>query len=234
MRREPLAVALALDHDLVAGVGEPVECAVAEDRVVEEAEPLLDGAVRGDDEAGAAVAPDNQLVEVDRLLCAEPVQPEVVEDQQVGGEEVCGRPSRWSGRPLPAPARGSTGRRSRSGRCARSARRRSRAPGRGSSCRRRRGRRAGRARGVPVEEAQRAGGVEEALGGRGGPVPTSRSPRACRAARSRPGGGAVPAARGRGGSPRRRGRSAGSRRSRARRGGRGRCARAACRASGRA
>ena len=88
VRREPLAVALALDHDLVAGVGEPVECAVAEDRVVEEAEPLLDGAVRGDDEAGAAVAPDNQLVEVDRLLCAEPVQPEVVEDQQVGGEEA--------------------------------------------------------------------------------------------------------------------------------------------------
>ena len=88
VRREPLAVALALDHDLVAGVGEPVECAVAEDRVVEEAEPLLDGAVRGDDEARAAVAPDNQLVEVDRLLCAEPVQPEVVEDQQVGGEEA--------------------------------------------------------------------------------------------------------------------------------------------------
>ena len=34
------------------------------------------------------MAPDNQLVEVDRLLCAEPVQPEVVEDQQVGGEEA--------------------------------------------------------------------------------------------------------------------------------------------------
>ena len=33
---QPLAVALTLDHDLVAGVGEPVEGAVAEDRVVEE------------------------------------------------------------------------------------------------------------------------------------------------------------------------------------------------------
>ena len=61
VRREPLAVALALDHDLVAGVGEPVEGAVAEDRVVEEAEPLLDGAVGGDDEAGAAVAADDQM-----------------------------------------------------------------------------------------------------------------------------------------------------------------------------
>ena len=87
VRREPPSVALALDHDLVARVGEPVQGAVAGDRVVEEAEPLLDGAVGGDDEARAAVAADDQLVEVDRLLRAQPVEPEVVEDQQVGGEE---------------------------------------------------------------------------------------------------------------------------------------------------
>ena len=52
MGREPLAVAVAFDNDLVAGVGEAVEGAVAEDGILEEAEPLLDGAVGGDDEAG--------------------------------------------------------------------------------------------------------------------------------------------------------------------------------------
>ena len=41
MRREPLAVALAFDDDLVAGVDEPVEGAVAEDGIVGEAEPFL-------------------------------------------------------------------------------------------------------------------------------------------------------------------------------------------------
>ena len=45
VRREPLAVALALDHDLIGGVGEPVEGGVAEDRVVEETEPFLDGSM---------------------------------------------------------------------------------------------------------------------------------------------------------------------------------------------
>ena len=33
--REPLAVALAFDHDLVAGVGQPVEGAAREDQGVE-------------------------------------------------------------------------------------------------------------------------------------------------------------------------------------------------------
>jgi hypothetical protein len=41
MRREPHAVALALDDNLVADVGEVVEGAVAEDGVLEEAEPFL-------------------------------------------------------------------------------------------------------------------------------------------------------------------------------------------------
>lgn len=66
--REPLTMALAFDD------------AVAEDRVVEQAEPLLDPAVGGDHEAGRWVAGDDQLVEVDLLLLVEPVQVEVVED----------------------------------------------------------------------------------------------------------------------------------------------------------
>ena len=83
MRRESLAVAFAVVQDLVAGVGEPVEGAVSEDRGVEQAEPLLDVAVGGDHEAGAAVTGDNQFVEVDRLLMVEPVQAEVVKEQEV-------------------------------------------------------------------------------------------------------------------------------------------------------
>ena len=87
MRGEPLPVALAFDDDLVAGVGEPVEGAVAEDGIVEEAEPFLHGPVGGDDEAGDAVPADDQLVEVGGLLGGEPVEAEVVEDEQVWGEE---------------------------------------------------------------------------------------------------------------------------------------------------
>ena len=74
MRGEPLPVAGAFDDDLVAGVGESVEGAVAEDGIVEEAEPFLDGPVGGDDEAGDAVSADDQLVEVGGLLGGEPVE----------------------------------------------------------------------------------------------------------------------------------------------------------------
>ena len=88
MRRESLAAALAFNGDLVAGVGQPVEGAVAKDQVVEQAEPLLDRAVGGDHEAGRSVAGDDQFVEVDRLLLAEPVQAEMVKDQEVGAEEA--------------------------------------------------------------------------------------------------------------------------------------------------
>ena len=81
--RQPLPVALALDDDLVAGVGEPVEGAVAEDGVVEESEPLVDSPVGGDEEAGGTMPGDDQLVEVYGLLLGHPVETEVVEDEQI-------------------------------------------------------------------------------------------------------------------------------------------------------
>ena len=49
MRGESLPIAVSLDDDLVGGVGEPVEGAVAQDRVAEEPEPLVDAAVGGCD-----------------------------------------------------------------------------------------------------------------------------------------------------------------------------------------
>ena len=52
MWREPFPVAGTFDDDLVAGVGQAVQGAVAEDGVIEEAEPFVHGPVAGDDEAG--------------------------------------------------------------------------------------------------------------------------------------------------------------------------------------
>jgi len=54
--REPLAVALAVDDDPAAGVGEPVVGAALEDRIVEETEPLFDVMAGGEHKAGRAVA----------------------------------------------------------------------------------------------------------------------------------------------------------------------------------
>ena len=77
-----LSVAGPLDDDLVAGVGQPVQGAVAEDGVIEEAEPLFHRPVAGDDAAGDPVAADGQLVEVGGLLVGEPVEAQIVEGEQ--------------------------------------------------------------------------------------------------------------------------------------------------------
>ncbi len=61
--------------------------AVAQYGVLKEAQPLLHGPVAGDDEAGGPVAVEDQLVEVCRLLGGEPVEPQVIKDQQVRSEE---------------------------------------------------------------------------------------------------------------------------------------------------
>ena len=71
VRRLALPVALALDDDLVAGVGQPVESTVAEYGIVEEAEPFVHRPVAGDHEAGGPVAVKDQLIEVGGLLCCE-------------------------------------------------------------------------------------------------------------------------------------------------------------------
>ena len=68
-------------------MGESVEGALGEDRVVEERDPLVDGAVAGDDGRGAPVPLEDDLVEVARLAGIEATQAEVVEDEDVGGQE---------------------------------------------------------------------------------------------------------------------------------------------------
>src|SRR5262249_41062288 len=81
---EALAVAGPLDDDLVAGVGQAVQGSVPQDRVGEQREPFVHRPIAGDGEAGLALAVDDELVEVDRLLGAEALQAEVVQDEQVG------------------------------------------------------------------------------------------------------------------------------------------------------
>ena len=85
--RKPLPVAGAFDHDLIAGIGQPVQRAVAQDGVVKETQPFVHGPVAGDDETGRPMSVEYQLVEVGGLLSGEPVEPEVIEDEQVGGYE---------------------------------------------------------------------------------------------------------------------------------------------------
>ena len=87
MRGQPFPVAGALDDDLVAGVGQAVQGAVAQDGVIQEAEPFFDGPVAGDDEAGGPVSVEDAFVKIGGLLGGQPVETQVIEDEQVGGEE---------------------------------------------------------------------------------------------------------------------------------------------------
>ena len=72
-------------------MGEAIEGALGEDGIVEESDPLVDGAVAGDDGRGASVAFEDYLVEVTRLLGGKTPQSEVIEDEEVGSEEATER-----------------------------------------------------------------------------------------------------------------------------------------------
>ena len=87
MWRGALAIVGSFDDDLVAGVGQAVEGAVAQNRVVKKAEPFVDGPVAGDDEAGRPVPVEDKFIQIGGLLGVEPVQPQVVADEQVWRQE---------------------------------------------------------------------------------------------------------------------------------------------------
>ncbi len=82
------SVAVALYDHLVGIVREPIDGALGEDGVVEQGNPLVDGAVAGDDGGSAAVAFEDDLVEIAGLLGIETTQAEVVDDEHVGGEQA--------------------------------------------------------------------------------------------------------------------------------------------------
>jgi len=87
MWRESFTVAGTLDDNLVAGISQTVQGAIAQDRVIKQSQPLFYCPVAGDDKAGLAVPGDNQLIEVSRLLTGELLQPEIVQYKQVRTEE---------------------------------------------------------------------------------------------------------------------------------------------------
>ena len=64
MGGESLPIAASLDDDLVSGIGEAVQGAVAQDGIVEETKPFTHGLVAGDDEAGYPVPVEDQLADL--------------------------------------------------------------------------------------------------------------------------------------------------------------------------
>src|SRR4029450_3565269 len=84
--------ARSLHHDLMGPVGEAIEGAVGEDRVVEEGDPLLDGAVARDGRGRPTMAFDEDVVEVAGLLGRELPKPEIVHDEEIPGEPAAELP----------------------------------------------------------------------------------------------------------------------------------------------
>jgi hypothetical protein len=82
------AIAVAFDDNLIGVVCEAIEGALGEDGIVKERDPLVDGAVRCDDGGAAAMALDDDFVEVAGLLGIEPPESEVIDDEEVGSEQA--------------------------------------------------------------------------------------------------------------------------------------------------
>ena len=69
-------------------MGESIDRTLGEDRIVKERNPLVDGAVAGDDGGGATVALEDHLIQIAGLLCVQTAQSKVVDDQNVGSQQT--------------------------------------------------------------------------------------------------------------------------------------------------
>ena len=85
---EPGAVGLALDDEVVGAAGEAIEGALRADGIGEGGEPFIGPAVAGDDQRAGAVAFEEDLIGVAALLGLHGVEGEVVDDEEVDGEEL--------------------------------------------------------------------------------------------------------------------------------------------------
>jgi hypothetical protein len=83
-----LAIALALDDDLVGVVSESIDSALGEEGILEEWDPFVDGAIARENRGGAPMAFEDHLVEVRRLLGVETAQPKVIDDEDIGSEQA--------------------------------------------------------------------------------------------------------------------------------------------------
>jgi len=85
---EAAAVGLALDDEVVGAAGEAIEGALGADGIGEGGEPLIGAAIADDDQGAGAVAFEEDLVGVPAFLGLHGVEGEVIEDEQVDGEEL--------------------------------------------------------------------------------------------------------------------------------------------------
>ena len=77
------AVARSFDDDLVGGVGQAVQRRIAENGIVEQAQPFVHAAVRGDGEARSSVTLDDQLVQIVALLRGQAAESKIVKDDKI-------------------------------------------------------------------------------------------------------------------------------------------------------
>jgi hypothetical protein len=77
------SVARSFDGDLMGRVRQPIQRTIAEDWVVEQAQPFVHTPIGSDGEARSAVSLDDQLVEIVALLRRQTTQPEIIEDDQL-------------------------------------------------------------------------------------------------------------------------------------------------------
>lgn len=81
-------MAFAFHDDLVGIVGQPIQGALGQDGIIEERDPLLNGAIAGENGGGSSVAFDDDLVDIAGLGRVQPAKPEVVHDQYVRGKKA--------------------------------------------------------------------------------------------------------------------------------------------------
>ena len=81
--RELGAVAGSLDDDLMRGVGQPVQSAIAEDGIVEQAEPFVHAPIGSDAKARSSMTLDDELVQIVALLGGQPAEAEIIQDDKI-------------------------------------------------------------------------------------------------------------------------------------------------------
>src|SRR5438477_13113023 len=67
-RRRSFPIGLAINDELMSPMTETIQCALTEERFIENSHPFVDGSVRRNNGRGPSVALHNQVIEVRRSL----------------------------------------------------------------------------------------------------------------------------------------------------------------------
>jgi hypothetical protein len=84
---QSLAIGLSFHDEMVSVVGEPVQCGVGHDRGGEERKPVGGWTIRSEHDRAAQVALGDDLVAVLGLDHGERFQAEIIEDEEIRGEQ---------------------------------------------------------------------------------------------------------------------------------------------------